>query len=355
MTALKGKAIDAFLARRDKAAAAVLVYGPDLGLVRERADKIAAFVAPDFKDPFNYLELQDGDLKGEPARLADELCALSLMGGERVIRIRTNGESAAEAARIAVDGLDKGHLKANGVLIVEAGDLAKSSGLRKAFEASKTAIALPCYADAPADIRALAQEAARLEDLRFDDDALSLVVSFLGEDRGLSRAEIDKLILYKGPKAVRPKTDSGPATITLEDVRASLVDTISDAAGEAAGAAADGAPQRLATALHRLQSAGSSPIGTLRLAQREMTRLRAAQAMIAEGASAETAMGRLRPPVFFMEKRAFEARLRRWPLARIDAALEALLEAEAGAKSTGLPDQEIAERALFKIALMAGR
>lgn len=351
MTALKGKAIDAFLARRDKAVAAVLVYGPDLGLVRERADKIAALVTPDFKDPFNYLELQDGDLKGEPSRLADELCALSLMGGERVVRIRTNGEGAADAAKIAVEGLDKGHLKANGVLIVEAGDLAKSSGLRKAFEASKTCLALPCYADAPADIRAIAVEAARAEELRFDEDALGLLASFLGEDRGLSRAEIDKLILYKGPRALR----QGPGTITLDDVKASLVDTISDAAGEAAGAAADGAPAALALALHRLSGAGSSPIGTLRLAQREMARLKAAQAMIADGASAETAMGRLRPPVFFMEKRAFEARLRRWTLTKIDAALDALLDAELAAKSTGLPDQEIAERALFRIAMMAGR
>jgi DNA polymerase-3 subunit delta len=355
MTALKGKGVDAFLAKRDRTVGAVLIYGPDLGLVRERADRLAALVTPDFKDPFNYLELQDADLKGEPSRLADELCALSLMGGERVVRIRTNGESAAAAAKIAVDGLDKGHLKANGVLIVEAGDLARSSGLRKSFEASKTCVALPCYSDAPADIRALAVEAARAEDLRFDEDALSLLVSFLGEDRGLSRAEIDKLILYKGPKSVRPKTDKGPAAITLDDVKASLVDTISDAAGEAASAAADGAPAALALALHRLSGAGSSPIGTLRLAQREMTRLRAAQAMIADGASAETAMGRLRPPVFFMEKRAFEARLRRWTLAKIDAALEVLLDAELGAKSTGLPDQEIAERALFRIALMAGR
>mgnify|MGYP002784673996 CR=1 FL=1 len=351
MTALKGKAIDAFLNARDRSVGAVLVYGPDLGLVRERADKIAAQVAPDFKDPFNYLDLQDADLKGEPSRLADELCALSLMGGERVVRIRTNGEGAAEAAKIAVEGLDKGHLKANGVLIVEAGDLAKSSGLRKTFEASKTCVALPCYADAPADIRAIAVEAAKAEDLRFETDALDLLVSFLGEDRGLSRAEIDKLILYKGPKALR----QGPGSISLDDVKASLVDTISDAAGEAAGAAADGATERLAVALHRLQGAGSGAIGTLRLAQREMTRLRAAQGMIAEGASPETAMGRLRPPVFFMEKRAFEARLRRWPLAKIDAALDALLDAELGAKSTGMPDLEIAERALFKIAMLAGR
>ncbi|MFN3959193.1 MAG: DNA polymerase III subunit delta [Parvularculaceae bacterium] len=351
MTALKGKAIDAFLARRDKSVGAVLVYGPDLGLVRERADRIARLVTPDLKDPFNALDLQDGDLKGAPSRLADELCALSLMGGERVIRIRTSGESAAEAAKIAVAGLDTGNLKPNGILIVEAGDLGAASGLRKTFEKSTSCLALPCYADAPADIRAIAVEAARAEDLRFDDDALGLLVSFLGEDRGVSRAEIDKLMLYKGPKAVR----QGPGTISLEDVKASLVDTISDAGDEAAKAAADGAPGRLALALHRLEGAGSGPIGTLRLAQREMTRLRTAQGMIAEGLSAETAMGRLRPPVFFMEKRNFEARLRRWPLSKIEAALDILLDAELGAKSTGLPDLEIAERALFKIAAMAGR
>ncbi len=351
MTALKGKAIDAFLATRDKRVSAVLVYGPDLGLVRERADKIASQVAPDFKDPFNYIELADADLKGEPSRLADEAAALSMMGGERVVRIRTSGEGAGEAARLVVAGLEGGYLKANGVVIIEAGDLAKTSGLRKLFEGSKACVALPCYADGAADVRALAVEAARAEDLKFEDSALSLLVSFLGEDRGLSRAEIDKLILYKGPKAVR----SGPATISLEDVKASLVDTISDAAAEAASAAADGAPARLALALHRLSGAGSSPIGTLRLAQREMGRLRAAQSLIAQGASAEAAMGRLRPPVFFMEKRSFEARLKRWPLAKIDAALDTLLDAELGAKTTGMPDQEIAERALFRIAVMAGR
>lgn len=351
MTALKGKAIDAFVANRDRNVAAILVYGPDLGLVRERADRIARQVCPDFKDPFNYIELTDADLKGDPARLADEAAALSMMGGERVVRIRTSGESAAAAARLVVEGLGGGHLKANGVVLIEAGDLGKTSAMRKLFEGSKAAVALPCYADAPADIRALAVDAAKTEDLRFDQEALDLLVALLGEDRGLSRAEIEKLILYKGPKAVR----SGPSTITLDDVRASLVDTISDAAGEAAGAAADGAQARLARALHRSAGAGASPIGLVRALQREFSRLRAAQGAIAEGLGVEAAMARLRPPVFFMEKRAFEERLRRWTLTRIDAALDLLIEAELGAKSTGLPDQEIVERAAFRIASMAGR
>ncbi len=274
-----------------------------------------------------------------------------MMGGERIVRIRTSGEGATPAAKLVVEGIEGGHLKPTGLVLIEAGDLAKSSGLRKLFEGSKAAVALPCYSDAPADIRAIAVEVARAEDLRFDEDGLDLLVTLLGEDRGVSRAEIDKLILYKGPKSVR----QGPATISVEDVRTMLVDTVSDAAGEAAGAAADGAQARLALALHRSAEAGASPIGTVRALQREFARLRTARGFMAEGSSAETAMARLRPPVFFMEQRAFASRLNRWTVPKIDAALDILLEAELGAKSTGLPDDAIVERAAFRIASMAGR
>lgn len=351
MTILKGKAVDAFAVSRDPDVAAILVYGPDLGLVRERADAIARQVCSDFKDPFNYIELSDADLKSEPSRLADEAAALSLSGGERVVRIRTAGEAATPASRLVIAGIEAGHLKPNGVVLIEAGDLAKTSGMRKLFEGSKAAVALPCYADAPGDIRSLAESAARADQLRFDSDALDLLVALLGEDRGVSRAEIEKLILYKGSKECR----HGAATVTVYDIKAVLVDTISEEAAEAAAAAADGAPARLALALHRSASAGASSIGAIRALQREFSRLRIAKGLMAEGATVESAIGKLRPPVFFMERRAFEARLQGWTLQKIDAALDLLLEAELGAKTTGLPDEEIVERAAFRIAALAGR
>lgn len=351
MTALKGRAIKSFLAKRDPDMAAVLIYGPDSGLARERAMKLAGDVVSDFRDPFNYLELSDTDLKDEPARLADEITALSFTGGERVIRVRTSGEAAARAAGVLIDGLDAGHLKPNGIVIIEAGDLSPRSGLRKAFEKAKRAAALPCYADAPADVRAMAQEAAREEDLRFEDDALDLLVSILGEDHGLSRAEIDKLILYKGPKSLR----TGSASISLDDVRASLVDGLGDALDDTAGACADGAPQRLAKALHKAAAAGASPIGLLRAIQRQFARLKAAGDFMEAGDSAAAAMKKLRPPVFFAEQRAFENRLYKWRGAKIENALRMLVDAELEAKTTGAPQREIVERAALRLAVMAKR
>lgn len=351
MTALKGRAIKAFVARRDREIAAVLIYGPDGGLARERAMKLAGDVVSDFKDPFNYLELSDADLKDEPARLADEITALSFAGGERVIRVRTSGEGAAKAAGVLIDGLDAGHLKPNGIVIVEAGELSPRSGLRKIFEKAKRAAAMPCYADGPADVRAMAQEAARAEDLRFEDDALDLLVSILGEDHGLSRAEINKLILFKGPKTLR----SGAAHISLEDVRASLVDGLGDAMDDTAGACADGAPKKLAAALYKAATAGASPIGVLRAIQRQFARLKTASDFMEAGDSAAAAMKKLKPPVFFAEQRAFENRLHKWRGARIETALRMLIDAEMDAKTTGAPQREIVERAALRLAVMGKR
>lgn len=355
MTALKGQKIEAFVKARDKAIPLVLIYGPDLGLVRERADTLARQVTADFKDPFNYVEFADADLKADPTKLADEATALSFAGGERVVRLRTVGEASSKAIKLLLDGIEAQHLKPNALTIIEAGDLSKRSGVRKMFEAAKFAIALPSYVDNEQSVKALAQEIAASEGLQFDKDALALAASLLGEDRGVSRSELEKLVLFVGPAKTRAENNDTKDTILVEDVRAVLIDTVSDAFDAIGGAAADGASMRLATILHKSSSAGASPIGALIGLQRQFMRLRTAQALVANGASPSDAMKKLRPPVFFMEQRPFEARLRKWPLKRIDKALELLLEAEMAAKTTGAPQQEIIERTSLRIAAMAGR
>lgn len=351
MTALKGRAIKAFLEKRDPEIAAILVYGPDNGLVRERASHLARFVVEDFKDPFRYLELSDSDLKADPARLADEAIALSLTGGERAIRVQAVSEATTKAAKVYLEALDANALKPNGVVILEGGDLRPSSGLRKAFEKSKSAVALPCYANSPGDVRALAQELARAEELRFESDALDFVVSLLGEDHGLTRSELEKLILFKGLRDQR----NGPATITMDDVRTSLAAGVADALDDVAAAAADGATAKLSHALFRTQAAGANPVTLLRALQRYMVRLKTARAHADSGDSIANAMKKLRPPVFFAEQRAFEARVTRWKTTRLNEAVRMLTDVEMQAKTTGAPQRELVERAALRIAIMAGR
>lgn len=351
MTALKGRAIEDFLKTRGVQFDAVLVYGADGGLVRERADLIARAVVADLKDPFNAIDLSDADLKGEPARLADEAAQLSFLGGRRVVRVKTNGDGAAEAAKTLIAALDAGSLSPNALTVVEAGDLAKTSKLRKAFEDAKRAAALPCYPDSPAETRALVIATIGAEDLKIDPEALDLIVALLGEDRSVTRSELQKLVLFKGPKSLR----AGHDEISVEDVRLCLSDGVGDAVDEAASAAADGRADLAARALWKSSVAGGSPISLLRALQRQFSRLQTAQALIAEGHSPDSAMKRLRPPVFFAEERAFRGRLARWPSPRLDAALDLILDAELCAKQTGAPQKELAERACLRLAGLAGK
>src|SRR4051795_9543113 len=95
MVALRGKEIDAFLARPDAGRPIILLYGPDAGLVRERAEALIASAVHDPNDPFSMVRLDGDDLAGEPSRLVDEAMTIPMFGGRRAIRVRAGSKNFA--------------------------------------------------------------------------------------------------------------------------------------------------------------------------------------------------------------------------------------------------------------------
>ena len=79
---------EAFLKKPDPRIRGVVIYGNDDGLVAERAVALAKSICDDLNDPFRVVDIAGEVLKHDPARLADEFGALSMMGGRRVIRVR---------------------------------------------------------------------------------------------------------------------------------------------------------------------------------------------------------------------------------------------------------------------------
>src|SRR5690242_7409171 len=84
---VKSHQADRFVARPPAGLVAALVYGPDQGMVRERATALAKRVVSDLNDPFRVSELDEAILDADPARLWDEAAALSMIGGRRVVRV----------------------------------------------------------------------------------------------------------------------------------------------------------------------------------------------------------------------------------------------------------------------------
>src|SRR4051812_37128436 len=141
-----------YLKRPDAGLRAFLVYGPDDGLVRERAEALGRSVAERLDDPFRVTTLAAAQLAGDPARLADEAAAMSLMGGRRVVQLRGAGDGLAGALGAVLNA------PGDALIVVEAGELAARSSLRRLFEAAGNAAAIACYADGPRVLDRLIRE-----------------------------------------------------------------------------------------------------------------------------------------------------------------------------------------------------
>ena len=209
MVALRGKEIDAFLARPDPGRPIILLYGPDAGLVRERANALLASAVDDPNDPFSLVRLDGDELSAEPSRLVDEAMTIPLFGGRRAIRVRAGSRSFASG----VDTLAEQPLK-DCRIVIEAGELRPESPLRKACERAKTAVAIACYPDAERDLAKLIDDELRISNLRIAPDARASLMALLGGDRQASRNELRKLALYA----------HGKGEVTLDDVMAVVAD-----------------------------------------------------------------------------------------------------------------------------------
>ncbi|MBX9635713.1 MAG: DNA polymerase III subunit delta [Magnetospirillum sp.] len=337
---LTGAKAEAFLKAPDSSTRAVLVFGPDSGLVRERVVRLVKTVVADPSDPFRVAELTPAILKDDPARLADEAAAMAMTGGRRVVVVRDAGDT--------VSSLFQGFLTnpmGDALVVVEGGDLGPRSSLRKLFEGADNGAALASYGDEGGSLQHVIQEELKAAGLAIEPDALAFLMDHLGGDRRLTRAELQKLALYMG----------GPGRVRLEDALACIGDTASLSMDDLSLATAEGDHATAQRVLDRLFREGTHAVGVLRALSRHFQRLHLAAGLMAQGKSADQAMGALKPPVIFKAADRFRRQLSRWPADRVGRALELLIEAEADCKTTGMPAEEICSRAVMQLARAAGR
>ena len=326
---------------------AALIWGRDRGGVRERADQLAATIAPVPDDPFNVALLTEPDLDRDAGRLEEELSALSLMGGRRLIRLRlTEGKAgsdraAAEALKIHAEG----GLNPDAFFLIEAGALERGSALRKTAETAKAAVSIPVYEDEVGDIARFVREALAADKVSLTAEALDLFVARLPKERGVARQEIERLILYLGPGS---GISAGPADLEGYlgvEPEASLSEAATDAFG--------GRAAQAQASLRRSRAEGEGGPAAVRAIGMHLAKLRRALVLTANGAGAQEAAKA--SGVFWKAEREFLRQMRAWKLGDLDTLQPDVLDADRACKSAGSPDGLIAERLALGIAARARR
>jgi DNA polymerase-3 subunit delta len=332
---LPASRIAAFLQRPDQAIRAVLLYGPDAGLVSERADTLARTVCQDLKDPFRVADLSGSALAVDPARLADEAAQMSLIGGRRVIRVR---EAADRLGGLFAGFLDTA--PGDGFIVVEASNLPGSSALRRVFDASPRAAAIGCYPDTPRDRSAVIRDTLRAHTITASGEATQYLIEHLGSDRLLTRVELEKLALYAGEGN----------QIGLDEVRLSIGDSAAFATDDAVMSAAEGDAARVDRVLDRVFQEGESPVSVARAMLRHLHRLHMLAARLAAGATIAEVVRTARPPIFYRQEDSFKRQLMLWDEAGLRAQLDRIAQAELHMKLTGLPAETVCRKAMLAVA-----
>ena len=340
MVALRGKEIDAFLARPDPGRPIILLYGPDAGLVRERAEALLASAVDDPNDPFSLVRLDGDELSAEPSRLVDEAMTVPLFGGRRAIRVRAGSRSFASG----VDTLTETALK-DCRIVIEAGELRPESPLRKACERAKTAVAIGCYPDSERDLAKLIDDELRVSSLRIAQDARAALMALLGGDRQASRNELKKLALYA----------HGEREVTLADVMAVVADASELKIDPIVDGAFAGNAATVETEFAKAMVAGTYPGMILSAAQRQAAWLHKSALAVADGTPISALLDGGFPRVHFSRKGNVETALRNFSVARLTLIIDQLATAALEMRKQAPLAAVIAQRVLLSIAVNAKR
>lgn len=343
MAEIKAYEFDQFVKRRARDHRIFLIYGPDRGLVSERAGELVKMTGVNTDDAFSFMRLDASDLSGDPGRLFDEAYSTGLFGGEKLIWIKGAGadKSLSEAvAALATKAPE------NAWIVIEAGDLKKGANLRKAVESAPAAVAIPCYADDAKSLNALIDEELGSFQLRIDSDAREALLESLGGDRIASRGEIRKLALYA----------MGEPTIRLQHV----LDIIGDASAISADDAVDAILQGdKAGFLHAAQKVIASKTSVFLILQGCLRQFRLLDVMRsdmdARKISAGDALNQHARSLHFRRKPIIENALRTWTAPAISTELNRLQSAILQTRQRASLEDTIALQTLLATTLIAER
>ena len=302
---------------------AVLIYGPDAGLVDELCDKAIELLDIE-KD--NVFAIDANDLHDKQDALFAEACTPSMFGGKKMVIISNAGDSDGKIIKDLVE-----HPSLDAAVIITGGDLRSGGTLRTLFENGDQIAAVACYTDDAKTLETLIRTElfTNAGIKQISSDAMAYMLAHLGGDRGITRGFLGKIALYVDDKK----------TIDLEDAEKCLPDTGASNTDDFLYSLTAGHIQQTMLALDRLLYDNAEPNMLVRMLDRHFKTLLTA-----------VIDGQL-PRLFWKVADKFNAAIKIWSGEEITSVLVRLNELEAQLRTTGMPAEILLRDFALKLVL----
>jgi DNA polymerase III subunit delta len=331
-------------AHKDTPPRFIILSGPDAGVLRRLGLTIAQRHIKD-NPSLELKRFSEDDLRSDPGGVEEAIASASLFGGAAIAHVRVSGEKDAAPLAALLDRVDKGGPAPDGVLILDIGDVAKTSKSRKLFEDSRHAWSLQLYESTRDDLAHVARLEATAAGVTLEPDALGLILDNGAQDTDSIAAEVAKLAQYAGKGG----------TIDISAVQEVGSGGREAGLDEAIDAAFGGQSGLMATRLEQALSSGANAVAITNAVGRRIRVLLQVQAGIANGGNAAEILKNPRMGVFWKRQADVARQAGLWGRAPLEDALRATLETDSQIKRAGSPDIALIERLLTRIASRASR
>ncbi|MFU8776666.1 MAG: DNA polymerase III subunit delta [Roseovarius sp.] len=330
-----------YFAKPEVQRAGLLIYGADaMRVALKRQEMLAALLGPTADAEMRLTRMPAGDLRKDPAALMDAVKAQGFFPGPRAAFVEDANDTAADAILAALGDWQAGDAQ----IIVTAGALKATSKIRKAFESHPNAYAVGIYDDPPSreEIEATLTRAG----LRDVPRPVMVDLTALARDLdpGDFRQTIEKLALYKLGDAT-PLSAADIAACAPASTEADLDDILN--------IVAEGRSAEIGPVMRRLKAQGMQPVGLCIGATRHF---RALYTAASDPGGAAQGIAGMRPPIFGPRRDRMLRQAQGWGAERLQQALTILTDTDLTLRSAGqrAPDMALVERALIRLAMLAG-
>ena len=332
---VKAEDFDRFINRQHGPVFIYLFHGTDPGLIHERAKSAVKKSIADIVDAFQLVRFSGDEIASKPGLLADETATIGLFGDSRAIWIEVGAKSIIEALEQQIANPPSACK-----IILQAGNLKPASPLRKLLDGSKLSASVGCYPDGPAELGRLVEATLRAQNLTIAPHVRDYLVSILGNDRLITRTELDKLCLYA----------MGQGEVSLSHIAEIMNDAAPSALDEAIDAAFSGERFKIEILCERVFRDGVDAAYLLSTALGHAMRLHRIRLEIDSGGQTDQIMNR--SGLFYLRKQTVQSYISRWTTAKIQSSIETLQEAVVRTRIYNNLGTNLSTRALWKISSM---
>ena len=287
--------IDSALKRREVKLRGILLHGSDPSIVSELGREVVSKFAGVGRSAPTLLRMDATSIRSDPGRLADEYQSMSLLGERQVVVVDGCDDVALGSLQLLVSGPRSDHF-----VVLLAGTLSKSSKLRQFCEQQSEFGSVAIYEEDASAAKLRIGALLAKSGLRWTDSAADAFIQLVGNDRGLTFREAEKLALYC----------IGNSEITVEDILAVCGDAAAFSSDEMIDAVLEGdysAADRGFCALDREQA---NTTAVLMQFLYHLQRLQGFRMDMLRGTTIDVVLSQPKPPVFFKRKRVVASQLR---------------------------------------------